>query len=305
MTDVFLQLISDDAFKAFLGTFGLAVLLVLYFTFYRDPKRERDWQVKNNKLLNDLQTKYDQLMKDYVSINNKLVSNLQTKYDQLMENYNSISQILNDLQTHADQLWESQCEEIRKQNRELRNAITDLNNSYSMLENDLRPHTRVISKEQASALANLGLDRDLYKLSYYMREKILGKKDADISTFVRDSILSTNQLWNMFVSPFPKHKNISELYDIYSMNGRPIEIELERIMNNNKLKDDERITQIWKLLLSSTVEMKIHFDGALKKLKTGDEIKQYTHKPSSSIKQTKDTIKPVNSSPPELESKIT
>jgi hypothetical protein len=194
---------TSDVIIEIISTFGLAVLLVLYFVFIRDPKKDKFWQNRYDKLIDG--------------------------YDHLKDNY------------------------IR-------------------LENDLRPESRIISDEQAINIADLGLDRDLYKLYYYMCEKIEGRRREGINFFIEDSIRITNIVWSKFKSPFPMVSQIGDLYGIYSSQEKSLEQKLEEIFNNDKLSNDDKKKLIWNKLIEDTKNMKKEFQEFIRKLREGREV---------------------------------
>jgi len=214
--DALLSLLGSQAFISFLGTFGLAVVLVLYFVFFQEPKRDKFWQ-----------DKYDQLLHSW-----------QEKYDQLLEQYKSLS------------------------------------DTYKRLESDLRPETRICSDEQSHRLVHLGLDRDLYKLYYYLSEKLHGKRPEDLEYFIEDSIRDTNESWSKFISPFPKVQHIGNLYGVYKKQGEAYKLELQEIMESG-MTDQEKKDKIFNKLVRNTVNMKREFEESMVKLKQGGEIKPY------------------------------
>ena len=137
----FIKLISDQGFLNFLGTFGLAVVLVTYFVFIRDPRRDKFWQ---------------------------------EKYDMLLQDYNGLNTTYRELKKSAEDIWDKQHGALQINFDELQRTYKELTETYVRLETDLRPEIRMISQDQATKLAYIGLDRDLYKLYYYMCEKLDG-----------------------------------------------------------------------------------------------------------------------------------
>ena len=78
--DQFLQLIGNSQFIQFLSTFGLAVLLVLWFVFVRDPKREKFFRTQYEQVLVDYRKRYEQLSNNYKQLSKsctKLAEDLQ------------------------------------------------------------------------------------------------------------------------------------------------------------------------------------------------------------------------------------
>ena len=191
-----------------MSTFGLAVVLVLYFIFWRDPKREKEWR---------------------------------KRYDKLVEDYNSLS------------------------------------SSYSCIERNLVPESREVSHDQAVKLAELGMDRDLYKLYFYLCEKIDGKRPESISTFIAESIGDTNKVWAKFTSPFPRVPCISDLYEIYLNKGGNLKLELDEIIEAN-IASEEKKTQILHSLFDRLVDMKGEFQTYIKNLSDGKEVTPYSER---------------------------
>ena len=201
----FINLISSSAFIDLISTFGLAVVLVLYFVFYRDPKHIRFWQ---------------------------------TKYDDLSKNYGALS------------------------------------NDYTKLEASLHPESRMMSKEQALKLCYVALDRDFYKLYRRCCEKIDGARAEDVSVFIQESIIDTNEVWAKFTSPFPKVPRITDLYGVYKNKGGKLKNELQEIMDS-AVPENEKKDLVWNKLLQNTINMKREFSENLQKLKQGTEVKPY------------------------------
>ena len=204
----FIDTITDPNFIKFLSTFGLAVVLVLYFILWRDPKRDKDWR---------------------------------QRYDKLTGNYDSLSK------------------------------------SYNCIERNLVPESREVSHDQAVKLAELGLDRDLYKLYYYMCEKVDGRRPESVATFIAESIGDTNKVWTKFTSPFPRVPCISDLYGVYMNNGGTLKLELEKIFETD-VPSEEKKDQILHLLFDNAVNMKGEFQIFLKNLNDGKEITPYNER---------------------------
>lgn len=212
----FLEIISNQAFIEFLGTFGLAVLLVLYFVLIYIPKKDKVWHKK-----------YDDL-----------ITYWQQKYEELSSNY------------------------------------TELSRDYHRMEENLFPESRECSKDQGTQLANLGLDRDLYKLYYYMSEKIDGRRREGIGTFIAESIRETNQAWAKFKSPFRNVPRIGDLYGVYTNSGESLKAQLEEIFEE-EISEEDRKAKIWDLLLANTENMKTEFQQYLSNLSNGKEVVPY------------------------------
>ncbi|MCU7918725.1 MAG: hypothetical protein KZQ95_10255 [Candidatus Thiodiazotropha sp. (ex Epidulcina cf. delphinae)] len=201
---VITDLFGNQSFINFLSTFGLAVVLVIYFVFFRDRKRDEYFQ-----------SKYDLLEKDYRS----------------------------------------------------------LSDTYDRLENDLRPETRMCTDEQVARLAYLGLDRDLYKLHYYLSQKIDGRRQENIEYFIQDTIRATNESWFKFTTLFPKVPHITNLYPIYKLNGMTLKHELENIMQSD-IPDQEKKDEIYNILAAHCVRQKQEMDENLNKHKQGSEVNE-------------------------------
>lgn len=200
-----INIIGDPRFINFLSTFGLAVVLVLYFVFVRDPKQAKFWQ---------------------------------GRYDKLTDNYESLSK------------------------------------NYIRLEEDLRPESRMCSDEQAVRLAELGLDRDLYKLYYFMCEKLDSRRLENVGTFMAESIIGTNDAWSKFKTPFLRVPRIGDLYGIYTNNGESLKLKLNEILNE-EIPNEEKKAKVWNLLFENTVNMKGEFQGFIQSLGNGKEVSPY------------------------------
>jgi len=149
-----------------------------------------------------------------------------------------------------------------------------LSENYIRLENDLRPESRMCREEQARNLVDLGLDRDLYKLYYYMCAKLDSRRLEDVCAFVEESISATNEAWSKFKSPFMKVPRIGDLYGIYTNSGESLKLELEEILKE-KIPDEEKKAKVWNLLFTNTVNMKREFQELLQSLSNGKEVSPY------------------------------
>ena len=236
-----IKIISNQGFLNFLGTFGLAVVLVTYFIFIRDPKRDKFWR---------------------------------EKYDMLLQEYHGLNSTYRELKKSAEDIWDKQHRALQINFDELQRTYKELTETYVRLETDLRPEIRMISQDQATKLAYIGLDRDLYKLYYYMCEKLDGRRIEDIGFFIEDSIRDTNESWAKFTSPYPKVPRISDLYGVYKNKGQSRKLELEKVINSDGSNEDKK-EQIWKHLVMHTLNMKREFDEFIHKLKQHEAINEY------------------------------
>jgi hypothetical protein len=249
--DALLKLISDPGFTAFFATYGLATVIVLYIVIIRDPRRFNSL-TRNYK---DLDRKYADMYDEYRSLGNsyeRLRQNLEMKYK---EEYDNLCQ-----------------------------NYSELREAYDRLEHDLKPETRQLSLEQASRIADVGLDRDLYKLYYYSREMLDGRKDEDIEFFVNDTIQLTNRLWQKFISPFPRVPCISNLYGVYSNHGTTMRQQLESILSDEQMSPDEKRVAVWRRLLKDTQNMKREFDDFLTDHSRNREVLPYKTRMEKSSK---------------------
>ena len=46
--DSFIRLIESEGFIAFIATYGLATIIVIFIIFFRDPKRFNRWGLSSN-----------------------------------------------------------------------------------------------------------------------------------------------------------------------------------------------------------------------------------------------------------------
>ena len=60
----FLELIKSEPFIQFLSTFGLGVILVIYFVMVRDPKQTKFWQNKYDELIR----RFEELSSSYAKL---------------------------------------------------------------------------------------------------------------------------------------------------------------------------------------------------------------------------------------------
>ena len=185
-----------------IGTYGLAVVIVVYFIFYRDPKNYRYFQVK---------------------------------YDDLNDNY------------------------------------TKLKDCLTELEKDFNPESRSISTEQARVLCHIALDRDLYKLYFYVVRKLDGYYPEKVNNIVSSSILDTNQTWSKFISPFKKVPRISDLYGIYRNEGSKLVEYIEGILNSDEEIEDKK-KLLWDKFCQDTITMKREFEENLDRLRKYDPV---------------------------------
>jgi hypothetical protein len=230
MMDALLKLLADPGFTAFFATYGLATVLSLYIVIVRDPRR-----------FNGLTRNYKELEKRYSDM-----------YDEYRNLSNSYEQLRQNLEMKYKEEYDNLCQNY-----------SELKEAYDRLEHDLKPETRQLSPDQASKIADVGLDRDLYKLYYYIREMLDGRKDEDIEFFVNDTIQLTNRLWQKFISPFPRVPCISNLYGVYSNHGTTMRRQLESILNDEQMSTEEKRVAVWKRLVKDTQNMKREFDDFL------------------------------------------
>jgi hypothetical protein len=268
----FIDLISSQGFITFISTFGLAVLMVLYFIFVRDPRRERYWQSKYDEAVTDRKSQHEQLV---------------AKYEESASLLGEVQTELRELQTAANKIWTQQCNAIREENQGLIAQIRELTQTYKEFENDLKPGTRIISDDQAVALADLGLDRDLYKLMYYLREKLEGRRTDDLKFFINDSLLDTSRKWERFIAPFAKYPHIGELYPSYETGGYEIENKLNQLLEDQQSKE-EAMQRIWSLLVNETVNMKRHFTKMISNADKEEEVFEYSSPLFDSSKRPQD-----------------
>ncbi len=236
-----LDIISNQGFINFISTFGLAALIVVFFVFFRDPKRDKYWR---------------------------------EKYDRLVKSYSDLSDTYDKLELKLNDFWNKQCEELQSEHEELKRNYNQLKEAYIRLENDLRPESRMMSEEQSGKLAYIALDRDLYKLYYYLCEKIDNKRVEDISFFIEDSIQNTNLTWSKFTTPFPQVPRISNLYGTYKNSGTKLKTKMEEIINSDKSPEDKK-DDVFRCLVNKTIEMKRNFDDFLHKLERGEAVEEY------------------------------
>ena len=236
--DGFIRLIGNEAFIAFIATYGLATVIVIFIIFIRDPRRYKSLE-KNN--------------------------------ERLGESYHEISLAYEQMREDIGKIYKAEYDKLDASYKELNNAFLKLEKDYQQLETDIHPETRRISVEQARHLAFIGLDRDLYKLHYLMSKKIQSNGNEKIENFVRESIRYTNDTWNHFRSPFPRGKYIGNLYEIYSNQGVTLKEQLEELFNKEMESNDDKITELWDMLLKNTLDQKEEFDKHLKRYKeSGD-----------------------------------
>ncbi len=237
-----IDLISNSDFTQFLATYGLATVIVIYVIFIRDPHRynaiTRTYDQLNSKYA-ELCDEYQKLSNSYGILRETLEKQYKQEYDKLCENYN-----------------------------ELREA-------YDRLENDLKPETRMLSEEQASKLADLGLDRDLYKLYYYISEKLDGNRKEDLDFFIGDSVRDTNRAWSKFVSPFPRVPHIGNLYGVYKNHGGSLKRDLVQILENEETNIEDKRDEVWKKLVNDTLNMKREFYVFLEMKRQQREVLDY------------------------------
>lgn len=242
MVDSFLELINSPGFVSFLATYGLATLIVIYIIFFRDPRR------------------HHQTICDY--------RDLKRTYEQLNENFLHLSHAYTELRKSLEEKYKEEFDHLSQSYEELKEA-------YEKLEHDLKPETRSLSEEQAASLAEVGLDRDLYKLYYYICQKLDGKRVEDLDFFISDSIRKTNQAWAQFISPFPQVPCISDLYGVYKNHGGSLKRDLALILEDSDYSEEEKRNSVWNKLLNDTLEMKREFDGFIRSHRQHKEVHVY------------------------------
>lgn len=82
-----IAIINNPAFTSFISTFGLATLLVLYFIFIRDPKRDKMWGARYDNLIDEDINRYDHLLEAY----NELSQNYQRLEEDLRPHRQAIT----------------------------------------------------------------------------------------------------------------------------------------------------------------------------------------------------------------------
>jgi hypothetical protein len=236
--DALIRLLEHPAFISFIATYGLATVIVIYIIFFRDPRRYEK-----------LTKRYEILLKDHHN---------------LIEDFNKLEEALR--KQYKDE-FDNLCESYKK-----------LREAYDKLQHDMQPETRPLSNTQAIEIAELGLDRDLYKLYYYTRQKLEGKTDESLDNFMAQSIMDTNKVWEHFISPFPKVPCIGKLYGVYKNQGGKLKKELEETLHDNNKEDDAKKVEIWDRLLKNTIAMKREFRRNIETLETGGEVNEYQEK---------------------------
>ena len=162
----------------------------------------------------------------------------------------------------------------RERYDELVGNYNSLSKSYDIIESNLIPEKREISHEQAKGLANIGLDRDLYKLYYFMRGKLEDRRPESMGTFIAESIRDTNDVWSNFVSPFPNVERIGDLFAIYTNSGESLRLKLEEVLQED-IPIEKKESKILNLLFENTENMKTEFQGLIKRLDEHKEVKPY------------------------------
>lgn len=239
----FISLIGNSAFIQFISTFGLAVAIVVYFIFIRDPKH---------------------------------IKKLEETYEKLSESYKELKENYVKSEKAHDEFWEDKYTGLHNEYEKLNRNYDKLKEDYMKIEESLHAEKRIMSDEQARRLCYNALDRDLYKLYRYCCEKLDGTRVEGISVFMQDTILDTNDVWSKFTSPFPKVPCITDLYGVYINMGGKLKKELQEIMENADISDkNEKKDKIWIKLLDNTVNMKREFSYNLRKNEEGTEVQPY------------------------------
>lgn len=193
--------------------------------------------------------------------------------DALSDSYESLSQNYSQLTNNLENVWKMHCESPQTDYKSLR---TD----YERVLGELDPKQRSLDNEQARALCHACLDRDLYKLFYFVREKIRGREQRSVESHLQETILDTRYAWNQFKSPFPTVLKIFNLFGIYKDSGSSLVQNINSLIGD-ELSEDDKIARARGKLLEITIGMKGEFDECLQKLETqrADEILPYSGPP--------------------------
>ena len=238
----FIKLIQDPSFISFISTFGLAVVLVLYFIFYRDPKQQKYFKVTHQKLLDDLGERYKGLATDVTTLK---------------------------------QCAET-CTQYGKQIDELTTEYNELNDSYKNLLSTFIPEKREMSSEQTRALGNIGLDRDLFKLYTRVCRYLDNDEKRDVGVVIQETINDTNETWERFKTPFPDVPRITHLYGVYSNKGGKLQEALGKILSSDDT-DEEKKEKVWNKLTKIVIDMKQELQGNLQKLNDNKQVEPFQH----------------------------
>ena len=162
---------------------------------------------------------------------------------------------------------------FRNRYRELSDNFQNLNESYVNLSECIRPETIRMSTLQTKKINDTALDRDLFKLYVRICEKIDNKRQDDLHTFLKETILDTNETWEEFRPPFrnPEIHSLTDIYPMYINSGSQLKSEIEKICDSD-LEEIIKKERVFNFLSENTVNMKNQLRDYLRKEEKGEPI---------------------------------
>lgn len=187
--------------------------------------------------------------------------------------WNELNQRYKDLNHRYEELQGqfNAYDSLRKRYRELTDHFQILNESYINLSECIRPETVKMSTQQTKKINDTAIDRDLFKLYVRICEKIENKRQDDLPTFLKETILDTNETWEDFRPPFrnPKVRSLTDLHAMYLNSGGQLKHELEKIIDSD-VEDKEKKENVFNLLSVNAINMKNQLRDYLRKEEKGE-----------------------------------
>ena len=189
--------------------------------------------------------------------------------------WNDLSQRYKDLNYRYEQMHNqyNEYESLRNSYKELSENYKNLNESYVELTECIRPETIRMSALQTKKINDTAIDRDLFKLYVRICGKIDDKRQDDLQTFLKETILDTNETWEEFRPPFrnPKIRSLTDLYAMYTNSGGKLKSEIEKIYDSD-LEDIDKKENVFNLLSENAINMKNQLRDYLRKEDKGESI---------------------------------
>ena len=111
-------------------------------------------------------------------------------------------------------------------------ALARANNRALRIADPMAPELTI---EQTETLCDIGLDRDRYKLHYYLSQTVEGVQHYRFDYFLAHTIWNTKKVWSKFDGAFPEKDPVSNLYEPYATDGEALKQRLDDIMKNDSV----------------------------------------------------------------------
>lgn len=142
-------------------------------------------------------------------------------------------------------VWKEQYEKLIDNYEKLKEKYEEISSSI---------YYRPLNKDEALALCDIGLERDLYKLYTLLCWKIDGERKESIGNSILHTVSNTNGVWARFTTPFSDAKYIKDSLVFYKDNGSNLGLEIEDIMNKEITNKQKKVV-IWDSLLLQKMNM--------------------------------------------------